>query len=256
MNISKLRKKLGNIVEGPQCLRMPESIARQIDDLSRTLPKECHYRRKSTTAAAFTFDPGEMADVSYITTDTVDREGEVFLPHGGDWSSYNRVVTWCHAYGPIDGWIGLPVAACLWMKPKSTEQFNGTLAKTRYYAKPADWGDTPWLPAAIVAQQRQTPPGCTGKSIGCIPLNVREATKDELQRRPDWAGKPIFDRWLGLEYAVCPVPMNPACEIEAVAKMLEQFKKPQVTQRITKDAVARLVAERLRDRLARALGMP
>ncbi|MBV8781022.1 MAG: hypothetical protein JO353_06465 [Phycisphaerae bacterium] len=202
---------------------------------------------------AFQFDPGERADVSFITTDSVDREGEVFLPHGGDWSQYNRVVTWCHAYGPVDGWIGLPVAACLWMKPKTTAEFTGTLAKTRYYEKPTDWGNSgasgPWLPTVITELQRQNPPGCTGKSIGCIPLNVREATRDEIRRRPDWQGKPIFDRWLGLEYAVCPVPMNPSCELEAVAKMTAR-------KRIDHRAIAEMVTDALRNRIERAMGLP
>jgi hypothetical protein len=249
MNIEKLRRKIGPIVEGAMGLQMPEAIARKIDELTKALPKECHYRRKAQTAAAFTFDAGEMADVSYITTDTVDREGEVFLPRGGDWSEYNRVVTWCHAYGPVEGWVGLPVAACLWMKSKTTPQFVGTLAKTRYYAKPDDWGESPWLPTVITAMQRQNPPGCTGKSIGCIPLSVREATHEERQHHPDWEGKPIFDRWLGLEYAVCPVPMNPACEMEAVAKMRKAHPPDQ-------KMIAKMVADRLTDRLARAMGLP
>ncbi len=251
MKLEKLRNKIGSIVEGPMGLKMPETIARTIEQMTRTLPQECHYRRKEKSAMAFQFDPGERADVSFITTDTVDREGEVFLPHGGDWTQYNRVVTWCHAYGPVDGWLGLPVAACLWMKAKRTADFTGTLAKTRYYAKPADWGDGPWLPTVITELQRQQPPGCTGKSIGCIPLNVREATRDEIRHRPDWEGRPIFDRWLGLEYAVCPVPMNPSCELEAVAKMLRPKRLG-----VDRDAIKQLVNEALRDRIAQLVGLP
>ena len=95
MKLEKLRKKIGTIVQGPMGLPMPETLARTIESMTRTLPKECHYRRKQKSAMAFQFDPGERADVSFITTDSVDREGEVFLPHGGDWTQYNRVVTWC-----------------------------------------------------------------------------------------------------------------------------------------------------------------
>jgi hypothetical protein len=264
MKIDRLRRKLGPIVEGPLGYLMPEAIARTVDELTKTLPRECHYRRKAHSAQQFSFDAGEMADVSFITTDSVDREGEVFLPGGGDWSDYNRVVTWCHAYGPVDGWVGLPVAACIWMKPKRTAEFAGILAKTRYYNKPDDWGRSPWLPTVITAMQRQNPPGCTGKSIGCIPLSMREATREEIATRPQWEGKPIFDRWLGLEYAVCPVPMNPACELEAVAKMLRPpapsgFKRHDRAA-IDRLAIDRLVAERLAqrldDRLARAMGLP
>ena len=58
MNTEKLRRKIGPIVEGALGWRMPESIARRIDELSKSLPKECHYRRKANSAAAIQFDAG------------------------------------------------------------------------------------------------------------------------------------------------------------------------------------------------------
>jgi hypothetical protein len=59
---------------------------------------------------------------------------------------------------------------------------------------------------------------CTGKSIGFLPLSIREATSEEKQRRPELAGVPIIDKAAGLEYAVAPVPCNPEAQMEAVAK--------------------------------------
>jgi hypothetical protein len=43
--------------------------------------------------------------------------------------------------------------------------------------------------------------------------------------------------------------MNPACELEAVAKMLKPTKPDFQT-------IARIVGERITDRLARAMGLP
>jgi hypothetical protein len=84
------------IVEGPKGRPMPEATARAIEALARTLPKDFAYRRIARKSDEFQFDPGERTDVSVITTDALDHDGEVILPGGIDWSGYNRVVTFCH----------------------------------------------------------------------------------------------------------------------------------------------------------------
>ena len=220
MKLSAIKSRIGNIVEGPMGLRVPESVARAIEQAAKTLPKDIGYRRHAITAKGFALDANDSrSEVSFITTDAVDRDEEVYLPGGADWSTFNKSVMWCHTYEPSEGWMGLPVGACLWMKPQSTPQFNGTLAKTRYSNRPEDW-EGPWLPDAIIAMQRGDPPACTGKSIGVQPLHVRDATADELRKRPEWKGIPIIDRWMGLEYSACPIPVNQTCELVAVSKSL------------------------------------
>jgi hypothetical protein len=194
-------------------LSIPESLARRIDELSRNLPRDFNYRRLARKSDSFTLDPGERTDVSYITTDAVDREGEVVIPAGGDWSGYNRVVTFAHRYDQ------LPVGSNWWIRPKG----NGLVAKTHYPERPADWGEaSPWLPSAILHLMRQPVPTCTGKSIGFVPLNVRSATGDETARRPELKHARVIDRWVGVEYAVVPVPCNPEAQVQAVAKGIEQ----------------------------------
>jgi hypothetical protein len=197
---------------------MPEETARAIEAASKGLPKDFTYRRRAKSAAKFELVPGERADVSYITTDAPDREDEVMITKGGDWTGYNKVVTWCHTYGPTDGYNGLPVGTCQWMKAGKTEAGNnGIIAKTLYYERPEGYQGE-WLPDAIVHLQKQSPPACTGKSIGFIPLHAREATKAELTARPDWAGKVLIDRWAGFEYCVAPIPCNPEAETIVIAK--------------------------------------
>jgi hypothetical protein len=188
--------------------RIPESLARKIDDLARTLPKDFTYRRLARKSDEFTVDPGSRTDVSFITTDAIDRESEVILPRGGDWSTYNRVVTFAHRYDQ------LPVGSNWWIRPRG----RGLIAKTHYPDKPSDWGDSPWLPSAILHLMQQPVPTCTGKSIGFLPLSIRSATGDEMAQRPQLKGVPIIDRWVGIEYAVVPVPCNPEAEMQAVAK--------------------------------------
>ncbi len=100
------------IVEGPQGLFMPESTARRIEELGRSIPGDFTYRRLARTTDEFQFDPGERTDVSVITTDALDRDGEVVLPSGIDWSGYNRVVTFCHRYDQ------LPVGSNWWIRAR------------------------------------------------------------------------------------------------------------------------------------------
>ncbi len=205
-------KRFDNVVEhAASGLRMPEALARRIEALSRGLPADFTYRRLARKSDALTLDPGERTDVSVITTDAIDRDGECVLPSGGDWSGYNRVVTFAHRYDQ------LPVGSNWWIRPKGT----GLVAKTHYPDRPADWGAAPWLPSAILHLMQQPVPTCTGKSIGFLPLNVRQASSEEIARRPALRGVPMIDRWVGVEYAVVPVPCNPDAQMQAVAKGME-----------------------------------
>ncbi|HET6251107.1 MAG TPA: hypothetical protein VFE47_25695 [Tepidisphaeraceae bacterium] len=192
-------------------LHMPEPIARKIEEHSRGLPADFTYRRVAHKTDSLSLDPGERTDVSVINTDAVDREGECVLPGGGDWSTYNRVVTFAHRYDQ------LPVGSNWWIRARG----SALIAKTHYPQKPADWGEAPWLPSAVLHLMQQPVPTCTGKSIGFLPLNVRPASKDEIAKRPELRGVPVIDRWLGVEYAVVPVPCNPEAQMQAVAKGME-----------------------------------
>jgi hypothetical protein len=205
-------KRFDNVVQhAASGLRMPEALARRIEALSRGLPADFTYRRLARKSDALTLDPGERTDVSVITTDAIDRDGECVLPAGGDWSGYNRVVTFAHRYDQ------LPVGSNWWIRPKGAS----LVAKTHYPDRPTDWGAAPWLPSAILHLMQQPVPTCTGKSIGFLPLNVRQATSEEVARRPALRGVPVIDRWVGVEYAVVPVPCNPDAEMQAVAKGME-----------------------------------
>jgi hypothetical protein len=206
-----MKANIGNVVEHAGTgFNMPEAVARKIDNLSKSssLPKDFGYRRIAKAASEFQLEAGSRTDVSTITTDSVDRDIEVVLPGGGDWSKYNKIVTFAHRYDE------LPVGSNLWIKPKA----NGLIGKTHYPEKPADWGDAPWLPSAILHLMQQPVPTCTGKSIGFLPLNVRAATQQEKTAHPEWDGVPIIDKWSGIEYAVAPVPANPDAEMDAVSK--------------------------------------
>ena len=219
--------------------QLPETLARKIDAMARTLPRDFTYRRMARNADSFTLDPGERTDVSVITTDALDRDGEVVLPAGGDWADYNRVVTFAHRYDQ------LPVGSNWWIRARG----NGLIAKTHYPDRPADWGGGLWLPSAILHLMQQPVPTCTGKSIGFLPLSVRGPTSAELSRRPELKNAAVIDRWVGVEYAVVPVPCNPEAEMQAVAKGLEMG--------LIDDAIAEMIQSiHERGMIERSMGAP
>lgn len=206
-----LKKKYGNIVEGPQGYSMPEKTARKIEELSKGLPADFTFRRMAKSPASFVLTDGDRADVSTITTDSVDRDGDVVLPEGLDRSHFNAVVPFAHKYDQ------LPVGTCQWIKP--TPDGHGLVARTFYPTKPDDWGDAPWMPSAVL--HLMVNGTCTGKSIGFLPTSVRPPTAQEKAMRPDWKDATIIDKAALLEYSVVSVPANQDAELISVAKALK-----------------------------------
>lgn len=204
-------KKIKIVEEVTTGLRMEEGAATKLGELRKKAPKEAGYKRMALMSEEFTLDAGSRTDVSMITTDAVDRDGEVVMPGGIDVTTYNGVVTFAHEYDE------LPMGRCLWIKPKD----NGLLAKTQYAAKPADWsGD--WMPDAVLSLMQMDPPTCTGKSIGFIRLGYHEPTPDEVRARPELANCwLVTDAAALVEYAVAPVPCNPDAEMLAISKSIE-----------------------------------
>lgn len=201
------------IVEGPQGLKMPEATARHIEELSKGLPAECTYRRMAKTPAEsprFDVDnQGFKTDVSLITTDDVDRDNEVVLPGGIDMADFMKspTVFFNHEYDK-------PIGRAMYVDKVK----NGLRAMTRYAKRPTPW-EGPWLPDALHSMAQEGI--ATGKSIGFIPLEMREVTPEDLQARPDWKDAVnIIVRAIMLEFSFAPLPANQNALTLAVSKKL------------------------------------
>lgn len=203
--------KNGTVVEGPMGLKMPERLARAIEDRAKTLPADFTYRRRSFAAKQESSDADDRTEVSVISSDAVDRDIECVLPAGGDWSTFNKCVPFCHDYS------ALPVGYSHWIRATG----RTLKAKTQYPLKPDDWDGQPWLPSAIWHLMNQPVPMMGDKSIGFLPLNVRGATAEEKAKRPELEGVPVIDKWVGLEYSVVLIGANQDARIEAIAKCLK-----------------------------------
>ncbi len=211
--------------EGPLGFPMKSAIARAVEDVLAGLDADCRERVSGgpvrlSAPAEIRFEPGERADISFVTTGALDRDREVVLPAGGDWSQFrkNPVVTFAHDYRE------LPVGRCLWVKRKADALYDGWLAKTRYTDRPENW-DGSWLPDGVwhMVRRGELP----GKSIGFIPLQMRPPTPEEIRQRPELAqAARVIARWLALEYAVVPVQSNPDALVQAVAKAYARGERP------------------------------
>ena len=201
--------------EGPFGFPMPSRMASEVETLYKGLPQDLRdmgLQRRTSVAQAIDLHDGERADISLVTNDAVDRDHEVVMPSGGDWSQFrkNPVVTFAHHYDE------LPVGRALWVKRVTDEKTNGWLAKTQYTTRPESW-DGQWFPDAVWHFVKSG--DLRGKSIGFLPLKGSPPEEKEIKARPELAGvRFIIRKWLALEYAVAPVQSNPDAFVVAAAK--------------------------------------
>ncbi|MCS6851555.1 MAG: hypothetical protein NZ700_10365 [Gemmataceae bacterium] len=200
--------------EGPLGFPMPDQQAKAVDALLRTLPKdEAHGYRKTLIDPAVTqLEPGDRADISWITTEDVDRSGDVVRAQGmnDDHFALNPIVTLQHNYDLP------PVGRSLWRRLVRDGGRTGIKAKTHYPPRPAGWtGD--WLPDHVLALIQAGL--LRGKSIGFLPTRSRRPTEAERRRRPEWKTvRFVIEEWVLLEYACVYLPAQQHAVVEAVSK--------------------------------------
>jgi hypothetical protein len=201
--------------EGPLGFPMKDAQARAVEALLRSLPREPAYAYRKAVAprAPTELNPGERSDVSWISTEIVDRQGEVVRARGMNDSQFaaNPLVTLGHAY-----WLP-PVGKSLWRKVVRDGPQQGIKAKTVYPSRPAGWPDAdPWPPDKVLALVQAGL--LQGKSIGFLPLKVHAPTDSEIEQN-QWHGCGlVIDEWLLLEYACVFLPANQNALVEAVSK--------------------------------------
>jgi len=212
----KALKQYGDC-EGPLGFPMRSESARAVEAVLASVPEDCKAAgllHMVKSAAHMDFSDGERADVSFITTEGLDRDNEVVLAKGIDFTHYrkNPTVTFAHKYDV------LPVGRSMWLKREVKNAVSGWLAKTQYIERPENWSsDTPWFPDAVWHYVRTG--NLPGKSIGFIALEMRPPTEKELEARPELASaRRLISKSMALEYAVCALPCNPDALVQATAK--------------------------------------
>jgi hypothetical protein len=207
--------------EGPLGFPMTNRQAVALENILKALPSDSTFRyRKSLVAkGASEVLPGERSDVSWISTEDVDRSNEVVLARGMNDSQFklNPIVTMQHAY-----WLP-PVGKSLWRKVVRDGDRQGVKAKTVYPPRPADWpGEREW-PADVALALVQADL-LRGKSIGFLPTKVHTPKASESEAR-SWSNVDlVIDEWILLEYACTFLPAQQEAVVEAVSKC--QVKLP------------------------------
>jgi hypothetical protein len=210
--------------QGPLGFPMTDAAAQKLDAVLRGLPKsaEFEYRHCLSARAPTELNSGERSDVSWITTESVDRGNEVVLARGMDDQQFrtNPVVTLGHNYDLP------PVGRSLWRKRVRDGERVGIKAKTVYPARPEMWpvGES-WLSDNVFALVQAGL--LQGKSIGFLPTKVHPPEADELKRNA-WPHdvRLVIDEWLLLEYACVTLPANQDALVEAVSKGAIELATP------------------------------
>ena len=201
--------------EGPFGLPMKDAQAKALEARLAALPNDDAFtlRRLSQARGVSELQPGERADVSWITEESADRLGDVVLAAGMDDSHFqlNPIVTLNHAYDQP------PVGRSLWRRKARDGAKRGVKAKTHYPARPDGWTLSDWPPD--LAFELVKAGLLQGKSIGFIPLKLRAPTADEIQHNAAYTQvRYIIEEWLLAEYACCYLPMQPNAVVETVSK--------------------------------------
>lgn len=181
-------------------------------DKARALAQSLHRKkedfqvvRKSFAADKVENIESERAVVSYITTKSIDRDGEVLLPEGMVGSVYDksgRPVFWGHQYGDPDFVIGQN----LWYKADPSG--NGIIAKTVF--RNTEFADK--VRRLYTEDQNGIGPVLKGWSVGFIPLEWEDGnTKGGGPRR-------TYTKWELLEYSTAPLQSNRDALTVACAK--------------------------------------
>lgn len=213
--------------------RLHAKILKSLAKLSE-LTDESEITIKKFSPSDTKFEEGERAAISYITTIDVDRDDEVVLPNGIDFSHYNqhRVVLLAHdRRGETTCGVGL--GKNQWIKSDA----KGLIAKTIYANTPV--AETVW--------QYRKDGFPMGESIGFIPTEIITSNNEKWKeahenwktmfkaaygKSPKASPDKIISKAILLEYSDVLVPANQAALQLAVSKGLGDYICNDVKDRI------------------------
>ena len=153
-----------------------------------------------------------------ISTDSIDRDGEVLVPQGMNSAEFERnpVVFWNHDYG-------MPVAKGTSLRRDE----RSVVAEAEFARRPDDFvGEFfPDFARALVEQGV-----VKGVSVGFQPMpdGIRKATPADRDRYGDGVER-VFSKWKLLEFSLAPLPANQDALVSAVGKSAKAAKVSEPT---------------------------
>jgi len=209
--MSKILKAWGADTLGPLNTPMSDEYAKKQEELLET--GDYTPLQKSIPASFESSLKRERSDISIISDESVDKEGEVVIQNGIDFKSLgfdkNPVVSFNHNYNIP------PVGKSLWQKNSG----RVTKAKTQYISRPDTLpNNVEWFPDSIFHMIQSGV--MRGKSIGGVGRR-RTPTQEDFDSNPSWQGaKNIVDQYMIYEYCVCPIGLNSNAIVEMISKSL------------------------------------
>lgn len=168
------------------------------------------YKRTLVKSTLQELLPAEKADISIITTDSVDADGDMLKADGMDFSDFIAIgspVQYNHR--------SLQVGRAAWVKPYSKDGVTGWIAKTLYHS--TDKGTE----AYNLVKSGQL----SGKSIGGDWLEAREP--DAIEK--SLGAKRIITKSKVYEFSVCVLGANPDAKVIA--------KEKAIVPKLTRDEI-------------------
>jgi len=161
------------------------------------------------TLAASVEKEGSVKVEATITTETIDRDGEVLVSQGMDASEYekNPVVFYNHDYAQPIG------------KISDLRRGKGKIDATIEFAQRPDGFEGSYFPEFVESLVEQ---GIVkGISVGFVPMSggVRKASTKDREDYGDEV-RQVYSKWKLLEVSVAPLPANGTALVSAVRKGL------------------------------------
>lgn len=205
----------------------------QTADLIEKLPKE-KQRITRKILEAKQVEAGDRSEVSVITTDALDRDGDVINPEGINLDHFrdNPIALFMHQWDNAVGRIE-------WIKPTD----NGLKAKFIYPPKPKDY-EGEWKPDLIWGMIQAGI--LKGKSISYIEIESHPPTTEEIQTRPELEKcRKIVDKCLLLEVSVVTIPSNPEALIAEVGKAPKKNVGGKLLKKLSGEAIIKAAMKKL-----------
>ena len=161
-----------------------------------------------TLNSTFSSDDGTTFK-AVITTDTIDRDGEVVIPAGMNSKEYERNPTLLFGHDAAK-----PIGKMIELRRES-DSIYGEFA----LAPRPEQHQGEWLPDTVGSLMRFG--ALRGVSIGFTPQagGMRQASKADIERYGSGV-KRVFSKWTLLEVSVVSIPANQEALITAVSKGL------------------------------------
>jgi len=148
-------------------------------------------------------DDSARTFVATITTNSIDRDGEILLPEGMDATDFTRnpVVFWNHDYDR-------PIGTAMELRRHRTSW----TAKAKLATRP-DTHVGEWFPDTVYGFLKQNV--VRGVSVGFQPIESRKPSKKDIETFGDGVHR-VFSKWKLLEFSVTPMQSNQDAMVEMV----------------------------------------